>query len=254
MEVGSAILGPTLSRRFRRTGFWRALIDVWRWISFGHEGNAQGHVGGEPKPTWAFKNEIFRIRHSLFANTVSSECLTGYAVREYRIGVKGQDVVVILRLANTGPAKSYADLGKAVGLSASEAHAAVRRLVEARLLDADQTHVHRHSLLKFLVNGVPFAFPACMKEASRGTPTGWGAPVFEGRFASNELPPVWPDPEGEVRGQAVKPLYESVVSAAKRDPKLYDLLALVDALRLGRAREREIAETELEKRLLPPNP
>ena len=60
---------------------------------------------------------------------------------------------------------------------------------------------------------------------------------------------MWQDPEGEVRGQAVKPLYPSVVQAAKLDPMLHDLLALVDALRLGRARERKIAETELRQRL-----
>ena len=59
----------------------------------------------------------------------------------------------------------------------------------------------------------------------------------------------WPDPEGDVLGQAVKPLYRSVIIAAKQDPKLHDLLALVDALRLGRARERKIAEMELQKHL-----
>ena len=33
--------------------------------------------------------------------------------------------------------------------------------------------------------------------------------------------------------------------AAKNDPALYQLLALVDAIRGGRAREREIAKKEL---------
>ena len=37
--------------------------------------------------------------------------------------------------------------------------------------------------------------------------------------------------------------------AAKSDPKLYELLALVDTLRVGRARERTMAEEELRKRL-----
>ena len=163
--------------------------------------------------------------------------------------MKGQDILVILKLVNSGAARSFAELGKSVGLSASEAHAAIRRLVEARLLDPDQRRVHRRALFKFLVNGVPYAFPASMKEATRGKPTGWAAPALKGRIVTDDLPPVWPDPEGDVRGQAVKPLYGSVLVAAKNDPKLYDLLALVDALRLGRARERQIAEDELEKRL-----
>jgi hypothetical protein len=40
-----------------------------------------------------------------------------------------------------------------------------------------------------------------------------------------------------------------VPDAARSDPKLYELLALVDAIRVGRARERKLAESELEKRL-----
>jgi hypothetical protein len=47
----------------------------------------------------------------------------------------------------------------------------------------------------------------------------------------------------------VKPLYASAVKAAREDGGLYDLLALVDALRLGRARERKFAEEELVTRL-----
>jgi hypothetical protein len=164
--------------------------------------------------------------------------------------MKGQDILVILKLAASGPAASFADLGKSVGLSASEAHAAVRRLIEARLLAPDRKRVHRRVLLNFLVHGLPYVFPASLKETTRGKPTAWAAPVLAGSVLSADLPPVWPDPEGDVRGQAVKPLYGSVLLAAKRDPKLYALLALVDALRLGRARERSMAEAELEKQLL----
>jgi hypothetical protein len=68
--------------------------------------------------------------------------------------------------------------------------------------------------------------------------------------AGEQIPPVWPDPDGKVQGAAVQPLYSSVPHAASRDPALYDLLALVDALRLGRARERALAEKELGKRLI----
>jgi hypothetical protein len=166
------------------------------------------------------------------------------------MAVKPQDVVVAIKLVASGSAGSFANLAAALGISASEAHAAVRRLGEARLWDPDLKRIHRQALLKFLIHGVPHSFPAALKEATRGMPTAWAAPVFQGRIVSNEPPPVWPDPEGEVRGQAVKPLYPSVVYAAKQDPKLHDLLALVDALRLGRARERKIAEVELEKRLM----
>jgi hypothetical protein len=65
------------------------------------------------------------------------------------------------------------------------------------------------------------------------------------------LPPVWPYAEGPLRGIAFSPLYKNVPQAALRDSKLYELLALVDAIREGRAREREIAIRELTARIDP---
>jgi hypothetical protein len=44
-------------------------------------------------------------------------------------------------------------------------------------------------------------------------------------------------------------LYRTVPFAASRDRALYELLAIADALRDGRARERTIAEKELRERL-----
>ena len=67
--------------------------------------------------------------------------------------------------------------------------------------------------------------------------------------SSGQMPPVWPDPEGRVQGVSVQPLYASVPGAARRDPELYHLLALVDSLRIGRARERALAEKEISQHL-----
>ena len=61
--------------------------------------------------------------------------------------------------------------------------------------------------------------------------------------------PVWPDPDGNVRGITFEPLSSSVPKAAKHDPALYELLALVDVLREGRARESQRAAKELAVRL-----
>ncbi len=60
---------------------------------------------------------------------------------------------------------------------------------------------------------------------------------------------MWPDPEGEVRGVGLEPLHTAVPKAVRKDPVLYELLALIDALRDGRTRERQIAERELSGRL-----
>ncbi len=163
---------------------------------------------------------------------------------------KPQDVVVALKLCLGAEGESYAELGQSLGMSASEVHAAVRRLEDARLVDAGTREVRREALCKFLVHGVPFAFPVHAQEVTRGLPTAWAAPVMADKFqAAEQIPPVWPDPNGKVQGAAVRPLYPSVPGAARRDSALYALLALVDALRLGRARERQFAETKLSQLL-----
>ena len=163
---------------------------------------------------------------------------------------KPQDIVVALKLSLDGARSSYADLGQELGMSASEVNAAVRRLGEANLADPETKEIRRDALRNFLVHGVPYAFPASPKEVTRGMPTAWAAPVLSGKIsASEQIPPVWPDPEGKVQGAAVQPLYGSVPGAARRDPALYDLLALVDAIRIGRARERSLAEKEITHRL-----
>lgn len=163
--------------------------------------------------------------------------------------MKPQDIVVALKLCVLGDFGSYASLGKSLGMSASEVHAAVRRLGEAGLVDPESRLIHRNELRNFLVHGAPYAFPAKAKEVTRGMPTAWAAPVMEGKVVNADQIPVWPDPEGKTKGVSVDPLYRSVVKAASADAALYELLALLDVLRLGRARVRNIAEALLEEKL-----
>jgi len=158
--------------------------------------------------------------------------------------------MVALKLCSSKAPSSFASLGKSLGMSASEVHAAVQRLRESKLVDPVSRQVYRERLRNFIVHGVPYAFPVAAKEITRGLPTAWAAPVMKDSVAYDPMSsPVWPSPEGIVKGVAVKPLYPSAVEASNNDPELYDLLALVDAVRLGRVREPQMAEEELEKRL-----
>jgi hypothetical protein len=81
-------------------------------------------------------------------------------------------------------------------------------------------------------------------------PTSYAAPLLA-EFISfgKENIPVWPDALGEKLGYGVEPLHPSAPKAARRDGRLYEVLALIDALRDGRTRERQIAEDELLKRI-----
>ncbi len=86
---------------------------------------------------------------------------------------------------------------------------------------------------------------------TRGLETAHAVPALRAHFIyDGEPPPVWPDPEGTVRGQAFEPLYKSAPKAARQDPALYELLALVDAIRGGRARERRLASEMLQRKVM----
>jgi len=143
-------------------------------------------------------------------------------------------------------------------MSQSEVHAGVRRAVAAQLMiDATTTNgrlIH-HALKEFLIHGVRYAYPPKRGGLTRGMPTGYAAPPLNKVIApSSDPPPVWAYAQGTARGLSLEPLYPSVPAAAERDPKLYELLALVDAMRDGRARERNFAVKEFEERISAPVP
>ena len=164
--------------------------------------------------------------------------------------LKPQDVVVTLALASVPPAeRTYASLAGMLRMSASETHAAVKRATASGLVDGATRAPRRSALLEFLVHGIRFAFPAVRSGLTRGVPTSYGTAPLAGLLHSDGPPPVWPHPEGTVRGEGLEPLYRAVPAAALANPALHELLALVDALRSGRARERKLAADELARRL-----
>ena len=164
--------------------------------------------------------------------------------------------MVCLRVAiSDSPSWTYAQLGDALGLSASETHVSMRRSVAAGLLVApvdpgEKPSAHIQALLEFLEHGVRYAFYAVPGKTQRGMPTAHSAPPLGAEIRDWDAPYVWPDPEGEVRGQEIQPLYKTAPFAARNDPKLYEVLALVDAIRVGRARERRRGFQLLSTRLL----
>jgi DNA-binding Lrp family transcriptional regulator len=167
--------------------------------------------------------------------------------------LKPQDVVVVLKLLQyQGKRPSFSRIGLDLSMSPSEVHAAVKRARAAHLLHgaAFDDRPNIQALAEFLVHGVKYAFPAQRGGLSRGVATSYAAPPLNDQISpGSDPPPVWPYAEGTARGIALEPLYPKVPEATSRDPFLYELLALVDAIREGRARERSIAVKELTKRL-----
>ena len=166
--------------------------------------------------------------------------------------LKPQDIFIMLKLVvRNGSEWSYPVLAHELSMSASEVHAGVQRAVAAKLMDMHRKVPVKSNLLEFLIHGVKYAYPPDHGGLTRGMPTGYAAPPLKELIVqSDEPPPVWPDPEGQMRGYEFSPLYKSVPRACKVDPKLYELLALVDAIRDGRARERKISINEIQSRFL----
>ncbi|MDX6498679.1 MAG: hypothetical protein QOG23_1939 [Blastocatellia bacterium] len=167
--------------------------------------------------------------------------------------LKPQDIVVLLKLGIYGSSRpSFAQIANDLGMSSSEVHAAMSRARAAGLLHGPEMldRPNISALEEFLIHGLKYAFPAERGGMSRGLPTSYAAEPLKHLISQGAEPiPVWPHSEGKSRGIALAPLYKSVPAAAIRDSRLYELLALVDAVRDGRARERKLAEQELSKRL-----
>jgi hypothetical protein len=216
--------------------------------------------------------------------------------------LKPQDFLVALKLVAWGEQRwTYARLAQELGISVSEAHACIKRGLQAGLLaqnyqalDAasvalsvqEPTAIYRvarrkrlradasdgedaqskaatadnpvrpHSkqLAEFALHGARYAFAADKTPSTIGVPTSHSAPAFAGVFAPGSEDFVWPHPNGTKRGVGVEPLHPSVPFAAMQDPKLYEMLALFDALRVGRARERGMALERLQALIDPSAP
>jgi hypothetical protein len=179
--------------------------------------------------------------------------IEGCTIRELRIYyliMKGQDVLVLLKLVVIGGREfKIHSLAADLGISASELSTSIRRSISAGLIDPVDRRCIRPALLEFLLHGFRYVFPAKPGPLTRGMPTAHSAPPLRDNILS-KTDYVWPLPRGPGRGQAITPIYGSVPVAAQNDPTLYKLLALADALRVGSTRERNMASEILKEMIM----
>ncbi len=163
--------------------------------------------------------------------------------------MKPQDVVLLLKIASMKTDSwQQIPVAQALGMSQSEVSEAVSRSKFSGLLDPKGKKVMNLALMEFLQYGLRYAFPQKPGAVVRGVPTAHSASPLNKEIQSNEHY-VWPYAKGNLRGHGITPLYPSVPEAVLQDPHLHELLALADALRVGKARERELAMKELKQRL-----
>lgn len=155
-------------------------------------------------------------------------------------GMRPHDIVVLLKIISMNKGWLNKDLAWSLRISTSEISESLNRSKIAGLISPDKKMVLKSAFLSFIEHGLRFVFPAEPGALVRGIPTGHSAPILKDYFLSNE-PYVWPSALGKVKGQAIQPLYPNQIPAAQDDLYLYDMLALIDSIRVGRIRECEKA-------------
>lgn len=167
--------------------------------------------------------------------------------------LKPQDLVVALKVAtNDARELTLTGLAQELSMVVSAVHGSIRRCEQARLLGRVEGRIapFKPALLEFTVHGARYAFPATQGPLTRGMATSLAGPSLRQHFDQTKaMPLVWPDPQGDSYGPGLLPLHHNVPAAARQDRALFDVLSLLDAIRAGAAREREMAAALLAERL-----
>ena len=112
--------------------------------------------------------------------------------------------------------------------------------------------VSKKHLFETLAFAVPRVFYAVRGGLETGMPTGLHVGDLREKFIFIEgsIPLIWPGEIGDVKGESLQPIYPTVPKVAQRDKVLYELLALADIVRVGDPKNKKLAISVLEKRIL----
>ena len=162
----------------------------------------------------------------------------------------GRDVAVAVALHVLREASSpNTEAAWALGLAAPRVSESIRRLVANKVYLRSRRTIVPVRLRDLLLDGVPWLFPIAPGEVARGVPTAHAGPVLREQLVFDQAY-VWPSVEDDdAEGLSIEPLHPGVARTVRTLPAAYELLSLADAMRVGRARERNLAAVALRERL-----
>ena len=164
-------------------------------------------------------------------------------------GIRPQDVVILLTILTEKGANNK-QIARLLNISESEISDSLYRSEYAGLItDIKNKQVNKRAFLDFLIYGIRYVFPTRPGAVSRGIPTAHSAEPLKSLLTFDENY-VWADPEGNIRGHSIEPLYATLPGIVTKSGSLYELLALVDAVRTGSARTVTLAREILENRIV----
>jgi superfamily II RNA helicase len=163
--------------------------------------------------------------------------------------LKPQDILILLKICTLGVQEWFQHtLAEDLDISQSEISECLSRSKYSGLIDASRKHVNVLNLLELLEHGIKYVFPQQPGAIVRGVATAHSARPLANKIQSNENF-VWAYARGNMRGQSIQPLYKTVPKVVLKDEKLHEMLALVDAIRVGKVREQQLAISLLKERL-----
>lgn len=161
--------------------------------------------------------------------------------------LKQQDIVILIKIISFQKRDlswNSLALSRELIISQSEISESLRRSVYCGFLDANMKNVFKTGFIEYLIHGIKYSFPAKPGPMVRGIPTAHSAPPLSGIINADEKY-VWSYHDGPARGLSIEPLYKTVPQAVLNDSYLYEMLALIDVIRTGKIRERNLAEDYL---------
>ena len=164
--------------------------------------------------------------------------------------IKSHDIVVLLKVLCKGAQGwKYESLEQELKLSKSAIFRSLNRCAGARFISKKTySQFYAKNVLEFLQHGVQYMFATEPGKVTRGIATAHSAPPLKGLIRSETEVYVWPYAKGKERGQSIEPLTEAIASI-EADAELYELLTLIDAIRIGRTREKQLASDLLTQRI-----
>jgi predicted transcriptional regulator len=164
-------------------------------------------------------------------------------------GMRPHDVAILLKIVAKGNEKwLMKDLAQELQISPSEISESINRSIIGGLISNDKKSLKKLALIDFLKSGLRYVFPQQPGSITRGVGTSISAPPLKEEFFSDENF-VWPYGKGTMRGQSIEPLHPKTPEACLNDSKYYELMALTDAIRIGKVREQNLAFKFLQERI-----
>ena len=166
-------------------------------------------------------------------------------------GMRPQDIVVLLKIISINNDQwRNLDLANALKISPSEISEVLNRCKIAKLINTEKRKVHINALTEFLIYGLKYVFPAEPGAIVKGISTAHSASPIKEKISPGSDSYVWPNSDGNSRGQSIEPLYKTIPEVVRNDLTFYELIVIVDTIRIGRSREIQIAIDELNKKFM----